>query len=552
MIEKFIEEKLLYRKGKSIFVNQTNISDFLQNSNISSDIKIQLLEHIRIIEDYNAVNVFFKNFDSFSNEIQQHIINVISIIPFSKIEQIIIRLVNHRDILVRITVIKTLRHFRNFELLEIIFPQITGGNVIVRINALNTYHSILSAFISDEYSLNISNEDDEIRKETYINLSQISETNSYVEELKNITYFDKDLADLEENKTKQPNNENEISINDFSKHLEKLEKSSNYNFVSILSLTVILLITIMYSFFADRNIEISKENNIFTPGRKLSFSPDTLLSREAFKKAFEELNNGNLDKAESYFEKINDSNTKNYYLFKINMKKKNFQKAAFYFLNLSEYSADNIKEYTELVREIRKSNEINLSIEIAEKLIYFNSQEINNVLLELYAEHDIEKALLFNRFYNINNFELLKKAAEYYSQKEPQKSIEYYEKLILLSKTPEEKISYIIKADEIFLKHQNLIEKRENFILSNFDKFSHNLYLMKKTADIHIKKENYIEAQKILEEIINRDENTFKENIYHYLKTTYIIDREKGLKKYTDFKDKINIENQKKIEEFLK
>ncbi|MFA5478530.1 MAG: hypothetical protein WC337_00735 [Candidatus Muiribacteriota bacterium] len=87
MIEKYINDKLLYKKGKNVFINQNNAVDFLKNKDNTYESKIKFLEHIRILEDYNAINILLKNFIEFPEDIRSYIITFLNGIPFTKIEK---------------------------------------------------------------------------------------------------------------------------------------------------------------------------------------------------------------------------------------------------------------------------------------------------------------------------------------------------------------------------------------------------------------------------------------------------------------------------------
>ncbi|MFA7577227.1 MAG: HEAT repeat domain-containing protein, partial [Candidatus Muiribacteriota bacterium] len=310
MIEKYINDKLLYKKGKNVFINQNNAVDFLKNKDNTYESKIKFLEHIRILEDYNAINILLKNFIEFPEDIRSYIITFLNGIPFTKIEENLKKLLNHREIPIRLSTLKALKNSSNPDLLEIIHPLIQHGNSEVKLSSLTAYFKIVSNIVSADISLLLSSEDAEVKQAAYESLKEITKSFTDIEEMKNITLIDSDLEKINNSSLKE-NFSAKGNISELVNSIEKIEKNSNYSFISILSIFALLSIIIVSNFYLYRKNDT--ENLLsFSPPKSVIFSPETTLSNEARVNGLEEFTRGNFDTAERYFQLINDTHIKNY------------------------------------------------------------------------------------------------------------------------------------------------------------------------------------------------------------------------------------------------
>ncbi|PLX15234.1 MAG: hypothetical protein C0601_13500 [Candidatus Muiribacterium halophilum] len=504
MIDRLIEEKLLYKRGKKILVNQTNTVDFLKDSTVSLESKKNFLDYIKVLEDYNAINALVKNFDQYDEKLSKTIINLIDGLPFSKIEDNLERLITHRDINVRINTLKALGNLLNPELLKIVEPLISHSNAEIRMLALKTYYRIVFNNTVNEYSTLISSEDEHIKKNAYKNLLEFTSIHKEMEELKNITYFDSDLEGIEISTTKTTSNDDkskDIDIKELYERLSRMEKNSGYSFATLLSISLILLLIVFINFHVLKTNPKDTEIAIKTkPHSKIVVSTDSMVNLNTLENATLALEKGDLDTAEKYFMKVSDKDTKTYNLFNIYMKKKAYEQAAYYFLELSRYSADNIKEYTELLNNIVISGNNTLAIQIAEKLNYFNSKEINTILLVLYKKLDIEKALLFARINNIIDLDILEKAADHYSKIEPQESIRLYEEILTFDLNEEYKEDTINKLLDISLELEN--NEKKDLLKSLNEKYPENNNIMHSLLDYHKEQQNITDALEIVDKLI--------------------------------------------------
>jgi len=353
-----------------------------------------------------------------------------------------------------LSTLKALKNSSNPDLLEIIHPLIQHGNSEVKLSSLTAYFKIVSNIVSADISLLLSSEDAEVKQAAYESLKEITKSFTDIEEMKNITLIDSDLEKINNSSLKE-NFSAKGNISELVNSIEKIEKNSNYSFISILSIFALLSIIIVSNFYLYRKNDT--ENLLsFSPPKSVIFSPETTLSNEARVNGLEEFTRGNFDTAERYFQLINDTHIKNYYLFKINMKKENFKEAAVFFLNLPEYSADNLEEYISLIKKLIENKDFNTAISVAEKIAYFNSSELNRLILSLYENQDIEKALYFEKITGAGNIDILKKGADYFKNKDFDKSSYYYERIINLLRTYNEKEPYIIALYELHKKYDKI------------------------------------------------------------------------------------------------
>ncbi|MGM0606786.1 MAG: hypothetical protein ACQESP_00075 [Candidatus Muiribacteriota bacterium] len=449
MIEKYLNDKLLYKKGKNVFINKNNAVEFLQNENITNQDKIKFLEYIRILEDYSALNNLLKNFSLFNTEIRNFIITLINELPFVKIKDSLKKLLYHRDNDIKLNTLKSIRKCSNPDILNLIKPLTESGNQLIKINAWNSYYLIINNIISNDFNVFLYSDDQQIKESAYESVKNIINSHKNIEEL-----IDSPVASEFDSvqKTENKNSDKYFLL----KTIKKIEKNQKYTFISIISIFILLTIIFLSNFhFHNIQKDIFAYNNITNDkkGRVFSF-----LKNEETKQ----------DKID--YSKINSEIIKNYFEFKSNLREKNFTGAASSFFEMSEYSADNIDEYIQLITGLKKSGELDTAVKIGKKLLYLNSNKINETLLSLYKETDVKKALQFERVFALNDIETLNMGFNFYKNKDLNKTLFYVEKLISLSKTPLEKEAYIIKLHDIYQK-QGKIE----FFSSIFDDLTKNL-----------------------------------------------------------------------------
>jgi|GEM_PF-4604613 len=515
MIERLIEEKLLYKRGKKILVNQTNAVRFLKDKTVSLESKKNFLDYIRVLEDYNAINALVKNFDQYDKKLTTTILNLIKGLPFSKIEDNLERLINHRDINVRINTLKALGNLLNPEILKMVEPYISHSNPELRMPALKTFYRIVFNNTVNEYTTLISSNDEHIKKSAYKNLLELTSLHKEMEELKNITYFDSDLESIEKENEKDLKKSNgdepkNVDVSELYERLSRMEKNSGYSFATLLSISLILILIIFMNFHVMKtsfsgNNTIAKNDNSYN---KIVVPSTSIANQGILQQAYEALKNNEPDRAEELFLRISDRDTRTINLFNILMKKGSYEKAAYHFLNLSRYSADNLDEYSRLLKEIVRAGDRTLAIEIGERLIYFNSKDINRVLVDLYKQVDIEKALIFASIHNIRDVELLLEAAEMFSEKDIEKSIALYKEALTMIMEETRKQTII----ENLLKLSDGLDKnaRLSLLKELRNEFRNNRNILIKLLSYHKEEQNITDALDVIDILLKDDPDNKK------------------------------------------
>jgi hypothetical protein len=551
MINLFLEKKLIYRRGKSIYINQTNSISFLQNPDVDFNLKLKFLETVREIEDYNAINAFLKNFENFPEDIQKEIINLIDGIPFSKIKDNIQKLLNHRDINVRINTLKALKHYMNFSLAEMIFPLTKSQNPTLKILALNAYYKIVYNYTINEYSLMIASENEDIKKLAYHNLLDIVESNKEIEDLKNIEYFDESLKNTAYESLNEE--KSEIDLYEINEKLEELQKNGNINTVSFLSLSALLIISLIFNFYTLKEFEKYKNMPITTTKPTKIINPiDVKLKNDehnTLEKAIAYYEKGLFDSSEVLFNFLNENKIKNFYLFNINMKKGNYNKAAFYFLNMPEYSADNLNDYVKLIKGLINEKRYELALECVKKIDFLNSSEIKKLTLEIYKNIDIKEALKYNEINNLNDKTVYTESARLFeSEKNYEKAIYCYKKLYKLTHSADDRKIILKKIVSLYEKTKNFnaLKKFLNEIKEDNEKLYLILY-----KNLELKNENYANALEYIDKLLKLATSEEKKSLLKQKITILsFIDKEQARVLFKKYEKELNIKEN--FENFVK